>query len=151
MFIDSEWNSATSVYEGPKKSDTILNRNLRMASSYIELRVWYDRYKRYTVYEIRYRILYILFVLQSRQKKKSSIIVNYSRTNARSTVVNRYIYIPCLLLKVIKMFCITCFITSSPFHVCIKTGRVHYNRFQVCVCVCVSLGGVKRYRFKSRA
>ena len=75
-----------------------------MASSYIELRVWYDRYKRYTVYEIRYRILYILFVLQSRQKKKSSIIVNYSRTNARSTVVNRYIHIPCLLLKVIKMY-----------------------------------------------
>ena len=75
-----------------------------MASSYIELRVWYDRYKRYTVYEIRYRILYILFVLQSRQKKKSSIIVNYSRTNASSTVVNRYIHIPCLLLKVIKMY-----------------------------------------------
>ena len=57
-----------------KKTDTILNRNPRMASSYIELRVWYDRYKRYTVYEIRYRILYILFVLQSRHTKKSSII-----------------------------------------------------------------------------
>ena len=82
MFIDSEWNSAMSVYEGPKKTDTILNRNPRMASSYIELRVWYDRYKRYTLlYKIRYRILYILFVLQSRQKKKSSIIVNYIYIN----------------------------------------------------------------------
>ena len=40
-----------------------------------------DRYKRYTVYGILYRSIYILFVIQSRHTKNSSIILNYSRTN----------------------------------------------------------------------